>query len=1232
MVSNEDILMQFTAQDDVTSVVEAMESSVTSSLEAITSAMDSLDTGLSNLASTAETVSSAFGEMESSFDSAESSADSFQSTIDGLSADNISDISSEVDGLSDAFGSAEEEAGALASAIDSIDSGSIADVEGEVDGLGESFSNASGEASGFGDNLNGQDTSALRTNMLNDIESLSGNIAGLGTTAVESASAAEQGWLKLGNAINNTGGNWDAQEDSVKSWVKTYSNNMGRGVADTREAMTTFLNMGMSLGETQDTMKAVSNYAAQFGMSQADASKNIQMAFMGAGRAVKKLGLDIKDFKDEAGNVDREKLLAAIMEKTSGAAGKYADTYEARVQRMNNAINSLKTDFGKEIINTIEPLIPIVQQVFAAFQSLPQPVKSSILAFGGLAGGIAIIGGPLLKMRAYMNMAGVSSGTLSTGLKTLLTGFRTLAGGGGIKQAITAMKEFATAQKAANVASSMGGLPNLSGTKQIANSTTTVVKDASAVGALAPEAGAAAGGVTATGGALSGISAAFTSMIVPLIAIAAVIAVMIPIIAGLVAEALLFLKGIQILLDALNFDSIDLKPTIEAIKQIGQALLEMGIAMAEMTFASLMTAATGMVNGILGLMNPVKVAGEMLKQAGQELAKFKDVKIDKSVPTKLKNISAALKEVSVAMLSLNNVVISMALGNLMTLGGRLGTISQAMAKAREEIVNASKEIAKIKDLPNIEEASVEKLKKIGDSLESVSKAMDSLRSIRDDYNWDNFIQGIFGGVDIQTALNNVKQDIIDAGNALKDYTGLPEIPEDVGNKMKKIADTLKSTSEAMESMRSIRDGYNWDSFMQGLFGGLDIPGAINAAKGDLISVGNTLASLTGLPEIPDGIYTKVQRIGTSAKNVGSTLQGMQNMPFPDVINLALLPAKIASAKGVLMSTGQQLATLNVIPPIPDGLYTKVQRVGTSARNVGIAVQNINTIPLIGPDAGLRIKMAVSAVKSAATELSGLQGTTVAGDMNQALVSVRNAIIQLRATLNSMRGGFRSTGVGIGASLKGGIRAGVAGLPGVVSSNVSAGVAAGVGPAQSGGANIGNSAKTAFQNSFKISQVAAAELQYAAQALQSGAGGFYQVVREIAEQAVQEAKNASGQNSPGHIARMWGQEMVYSSMMLRQRGAGFIRSVKDVTTDAVNAVNPDLSSQIAFNSPQLDASRLDSIRRMNQSSGLGQGQRPVAIHIGEGAIQLDARNLTTTESRQIMINALEGLDDIKGIDI
>ena len=360
MADNEDVLMQFTAQDDVSSVIEAMESSVTAALASIVSTMDELDIGLLNLSSSSDNLASAFGELESSFDSAETSASNFQSTLDTISGDNITDLAGDVDELSTSFVEAGDEASNLSSQILDLD-GTTVTIDIESAGV-------NGEGSGwdadeeFGGETTEQDTSALRTSMYDDMVGMSNTIKELGDTAVESASSAEQGWLRFGNAVTNSGGNWEAQSESIKAWVKDYSNSMGRGVADTRTAMTTYLNMGMSLQETQEALKVTSSYAAQFGISQAEASKMMQMSFMGAGRSVKKLGLGIKDFKDEAGNVDKEKLMQAIMEKTTGASEKYADTYEAKVQRMNNAINSLRTDFGKEIINTIEPLIPIVQQ------------------------------------------------------------------------------------------------------------------------------------------------------------------------------------------------------------------------------------------------------------------------------------------------------------------------------------------------------------------------------------------------------------------------------------------------------------------------------------------------------------------------------------------------------------------------------------------------------------------------------------------------------------------------------------------------------------------------------------------------------------------------------------------------------------------------------------------------------------------------------------------------------
>lgn len=1233
MASNEDILMQFNAEDNITSVIEAMESSVTSALDSITSAIDNLDLGLSNLASTADSVASSFGELESSFDSAESSATSFQSTLDTISGDNITDVQGNMDDLSSSISDAESEINSLSEGISNLDGTSI-DINAEVSGLsGDGGYDFEQE---FGGELNEQDTSALRTSMYDDLVGMSNSIRGVGEVALESASAAEQGWLRFGNAVNNSGGNWEAQSDSIKAWVKDYSNSMGRGVADTRTAMTTFLNMGMNLKETQDALKVTSSYAAQFGMSQAEASKMLQMSFMGAGRSVKKLGLDIKDFKDEAGNVDKEKLMQAIMEKTAGASEKYADTYEARVQRMNNAINSLRTDFGKEIMNTIEPLIPIVQQLVQSFGSLPQPVKSAVLGFAGLAGGAAIVAGPLIKMRAYMNMAGVDMGTLSKGLGTLKTGFQALSNGG-LKEAITNMRTFSDiSKKTGNTNFKVAGPSTPINTGGIAKNSTTIVKDASTVGALAPEAEAAAAGTAATGGAMSGIATAFTSMIVPLLAIAAVVAVMIPIIAGLAAEALLFIKGIQLLIDALDFDSIDLTGAIEGIKQIGQAMFEVGVAMAAMTFANLTTGLAVLTSGIPGLINPIQIAGQMLVQAAKELQVFNTVQIDPSIPNNIKSISDTLKLVADSMLSLTTVVMSMALGNIMTLGGLLGNVSDAITTAKNEITHAASEIATLKDLPDIDQGAVDRLKKVSDSLSSVAEAMEALRSLRDGQNWDNLFSGVtdlFGGVDIQSALYSIRDDLYKASASLAIFKDMSNVPQGVGTKLKAVADALKSVSESIETLRKLRDDYNWDSGWGQIFQGTDFPGAMNSIRADLFKVSASLRTLNDMSAIPEGTGAKIKRVATTTKTVLDAINTLKdlNSSVTGPVNLDNVVGNMDTANRVIRQVASRLRSLGTIANIPEGLGGKIKNITTTTRQLKGSVSAIQGVPQIQEGAGERVRKAVSAVRTIAKQLNSLGGTNVGAGIGEALNRVRQALSQLRSTLASASGGFRSSGVNIGGSIKGGVSQGLAGLNGVVNNRVNSASSSGASLAWTGGARMGNSATRGFQSAFKIANIAGAEVTYATQAIQNGSAGFVTAVRTMAQDAVQAAKNELDQHSPGKIARMWGAEMGFSASEVTNKGGSLISSIRGVTQRAVTAGQSNLNMNSALNT-DLTSSRLNALNSMNQSSDMGVPQRPVSITIGEGAIQLDARNLTTQESRQIMINAIEGLDMVNGINI
>ena len=259
-----------------------------------------------------------------------------------------------------------------------------------------------------------QRVGALKTAVGGAVTAMSASMLSYAKSAVDSAVTAETEWNKFGNAVKNSGGNWDKQSDEIKSWVKEYSNSMGRSVADTRSAMTTFMNMGMSLTESQKAMETTSNYAAQMGMSQEAAAGQLQKAFMGNGRALKSLGLDIKNYKDETtGAIDKQRLMRDIMDRTKGSAEKYADSTAGKFQRLNNVMAGLKTDFGAAIMDAITPLIPVVQGFLNAINGLPGPVKTVGFAAIALGAGIGIIAGPLASVIGLMEMFGFTLPTIS---------------------------------------------------------------------------------------------------------------------------------------------------------------------------------------------------------------------------------------------------------------------------------------------------------------------------------------------------------------------------------------------------------------------------------------------------------------------------------------------------------------------------------------------------------------------------------------------------------------------------------------------------------------------------------------------------------------------------------------------------------------------------------------------------------------------------------------------------
>lgn len=241
-------------------------------------------------------------------------------------------------------------------------------------------------------------------------------MASLAKEAVSSAITAETEWNRFGAAVNSTGGNWEQQSTEIKKWVSNYSNAMGRSIGDTRSAMTALMAYGLSAKEAEQSMGAVSGMAAQLGISQEEASSKLTKAFAGQGRGLKQLGINLDDYKDKAtGAIDKQRLLRDITNKTKDASSKYAGSTQADMNRINQAITNIKTDFGKALLTSIQPLLPVVQGLLNTFNNLPGPIKTILFSIGGLAAVIGVVAGPITTVvGAVQSLKGAVSVVSST--------------------------------------------------------------------------------------------------------------------------------------------------------------------------------------------------------------------------------------------------------------------------------------------------------------------------------------------------------------------------------------------------------------------------------------------------------------------------------------------------------------------------------------------------------------------------------------------------------------------------------------------------------------------------------------------------------------------------------------------------------------------------------------------------------------------------------------------------
>lgn len=811
------------------------------------------------------------------------------------------------------------------------------------------------------------------------------------------------------------------------------------------------------------------------------------------------------------------------------------------------------------------------------------------------------------------------------------------------------------------------------------------------------EAAAGATEATAASAGLSGLGASISSMLAPLLTIAAVVAIMIPVVVALAAEALIFIRALAEVFKALNFDKLDLSGDIDGLKQIGVAIWELCKAMAAVVATSWLTMVYQGISAIMLFNDPIKVAVDELKKTATLVKGFADITIPENVPSNLQALSTSLGAVAKAMWSLESVGVSVLAGSVLTLNGYLGTLSQNLAIAKKELTESAKQINSMSDLDTIDEGVASKLEAVTSSLANVGKAMGALSDVNWDINMGNIVNlgGAFGT--ITSHLEDAKDEIIKAAPVINQFSSLPDIDQSAGEKLKKVSDGIKNVADSLKSLNSLSSSMGGDNGALGtILKKLQLGESIRAAKSALTDAAKQLQGLNDLPDIPDGIKTKLSKIGSTTATVINTLKPLTNIQNMNV-NSASIASKVAQARYAISNSAIHLASLSGISTIPDDIPTKLSKVGstaatlintlkpltsiansevnagaintkvaqaryaisnaathiaslsgistipenigetlnrvsTSARQVATAATNLNTIPVVTATSA-NIMLAVIAIKTAIMQLNSLAGTTLNGGIGALLTSVTNALNQLKTTLYVMSGGFYSAGANIGLSIVNGVNTGLAPLSGITIARVASATNSAVGTGRSGGAKIGQAVTQGFKQNLKMAQAMKQEMSYVTQAVNNGISAAKTAARNGAQDVVAEFKRGIETGSPGAMAWATYDEMNYINDFIVSEGKNVVASAKRLGQNIVTGFgNPSLNVGLGSVPTDYNLEQLHGMGTLTSTAQWGKSTQNVELHIHEGAVQLDTRNLTTRESKQIMINALEGLDAVTNINI
>lgn len=522
-------------------------------------------------------------------------------------------------------------------------------------------------------------------------------------------------------------------------------------------------------------------------------------------------------------------------------------------------------------------------------------------------------------------------------------------------------------------------------------------------------------GETATAGSIFSSSCAMATQV---LAFAIPIITAFVIVVGvIVAEVVLLVKGIQLLVNAMKFDSIDLRPATEGIKQIGQALWEMSNAFLAINIIAIQQVLFSGFRALAGLMGGISAVVDDLKASISKVNEFSGAeKIKPDVVNNLAQLSKSLVAMNNASKNLGSIGSEEAWKKFWESLRLKMPDSEALSEVHKNLTDAIPKINSFDDLPAISDQAVQKITKVSEAITKLDSAMKGLEGLgKHTGGGGKFAQGGNAMPQVDTidyyagVIDSVKDTMWEVADKLAKLKDMPAIPEGTGNKIQRVTWVLNDVAQSFNALAKIPPT-NDDDIVGILSGWND---KVDSAKTVIWKVAGHLRTLHDMPAIPEGTGGKIQRVTWVLNDVkvamDTLIRVLSNINFDGDYQSYIdsVQTMCRTIRGVSVHLNQ----LSTIANIPQIVGVKLQRIGWVLYDLKSAVNTVKTVNGMEFTGGeyVRIQTACRLIRNVSVHLNQLQ--TIAnvppivaqklGFVNTAIHSLTNVVNAIRWCYNTM---------------------------------------------------------------------------------------------------------------------------------------------------------------------------------------------------------------------------------------